>query len=186
VKAASSQNERKRLPLYTMLENAIILVGMMGAGKSTVGKSLASQLGVSFADTDTLLVNKLGRPISQIFELYGEKTFRDHETSLLQSLKLKPQVLATGGGIVLREENWAEMRRLGTTIFLEVPVENLIQRLKRSRKPRPLLAVPNPEAKIREIYSAREELYKKADITINLGGKPLSEWVTAIRKELGL
>ncbi len=142
-----------------------ILVGMMGAGKSTVGRELARLSERNFADTDSLLQNRFGRSISQIFDVYGEATFRDHEHSILKGLEPEGRVLATGGGIVLREDNWEELRRLGTTIFLETPIETLIERLAVSRKKRPLLEREDWQEALRDLYSRREPLYRKADHT---------------------
>src|SRR5690349_9779443 len=108
------------------MERCWILLGMMGAGKSAVGRALAELSGREFVDTDLLLQQRLGRPISQLFAVYGEDAFRDHETSILRSLEPLPVVLATGGGIVVREENWSELRRLGTTIYLRATPETII------------------------------------------------------------
>ena len=124
---------------YDKMERGWILLGMMGAGKSSIGRNLAEASHRPFLDTDLLLQNRLGRPVSQIFQVYGEATFRDHETSILRNLEPEPVVLATGGGIVLREENWTEMRRLGITVFLDAAFETLTERLARSKKKRPLL-----------------------------------------------
>src|SRR5580658_4293007 len=118
-----------------------ILVGMMGAGKSSIGRLLAESTGRSFVDTDLILQQRLGRPISQIFQIYGEEAFRDHETSVLKGLEPSMSVISTGGGIVLRDENWAEFNRLGQTIFLDASIETLIGRLAVSKKKRPLLQV---------------------------------------------
>ncbi|MBS1706687.1 MAG: shikimate kinase [Armatimonadetes bacterium] len=144
--------------------NDWILVGMMGSGKSSVGKHVAEMSSRKFRDTDTLLQNRFGRPITKIFELYGEETFRAHETSILQSLEPEGSVLATGGGIVLREENWTELRRLGLTIYLQVPVQIIIDRMKISRKKRPLLDFDDWEERVHRILEAREHLYQKADV----------------------
>jgi len=150
------------------MERMWILVGMMGAGKSTLGRELAKISGRDFKDTDTLLQNRFGRPVAQIFEVYGEQTFRGHETSVLAGLEPTHTVLATGGGIVMREENWTELRRLGTTIFLEVPLEDLVRRLTISKKRRPLLEVEGWQDRLRELYEARLPLYQRADITFHV------------------
>src|SRR5690349_9612051 len=111
------------------MERCWILVGMMGAGKSSVGRALAEASGRPFLDTDLMLQNRLGRPITQIFQVYGEETFRDHETSILRSLEPHPAIVSTGGGIVIREANWSEMKRLGLVIYLKARPETLISRL---------------------------------------------------------
>src|SRR5437588_3585265 len=102
---------------------------MMGAGKSAIGRSLAKLSGRTHVDTDLLLQNRLGRPIPQLFQIYGESAFRDHESSILRSLEPAESVISTGGGIVMRPSNWDELRRLGVTVFVEVEVEELIDRL---------------------------------------------------------
>lgn len=152
-----------------MTDRAWILVGMMGVGKSTVGGLLAQRAKRDHVDTDRLLVNRLGRPIPQLFQILGESTFRDHETAILRSLEPGNVVVSTGGGIVLREQNWIEMARLGTTIFLDVPEDVLIARLERSKKRRPLLQGEGMEDKVRAILAARLPLYRKADLVVQLG-----------------
>lgn len=143
---------------------------MMGAGKSSVGRALAILSQRDFMDTDLLLQTRLGRPIPQIFQIYGEDAFRDHETSVLRSLEPGPIVLATGGGIVLRDANWVEMKRLGTTIYLEASRETLIARLEVSKKKRPLLQVEEWPERVSELLERREDLYRKADITVSMDG----------------
>lgn len=139
---------------------------MMGAGKSSVGKALAALSGRPYLDTDLLLHARFGRPVSQIFKIYGEDTFRAHETSVLKGLEPSNSILATGGGIVTREANWAEMRRLGTIIHLDVPEDVLKGRLAVSKKRRPLLEVENWEGRVEDLLELRRPLYAQADITV--------------------
>ncbi len=141
---------------------------MMGAGKSTLGQALAGLAGREFDDTDALLERKLGRTATQLFRLYGEDAFRTHETCLLRSLEPGLRVLATGGGIVLREENWRELHRLGTTIYLRADVQTLIDRLGRSKRKRPLLEVQDWEEKLARLLEARRPLYEQADVTVDV------------------
>jgi shikimate kinase len=156
------------------MERAWILLGMMGAGKSAVGRGLAELSGRPFRDTDILLQHRFGRPVSQIFSIYGEQTFREHETSILRSLEPDAYVLATGGGIVTREENWAELRRIGTTIFLKASPETLIERLELSKKRRPLLETANWQDRATQILESRLPLYEQADIVVCVDGLELS------------
>jgi len=146
----------------------------MGAGKSSIGRALAELTERTFVDTDLVLQQRLGRPISQIFQIYGEQAFRDHETSVIRSLEPSSSVLSTGGGIILREENWSEFRRLGLTIFLDASIETLIQRLTVSKKKRPLLQVEDWEARTQAILESRLELYRKADLTVHVDDVDLS------------
>jgi shikimate kinase len=152
------------------MDRCWILVGMMGAGKSSVGRALAELGQREFIDTDLMLQNRLGRPIPQIFQIYGEDAFRDHETSILRSLQPGPSVLSTGGGIVIRDANWTELHRLGVTIYLEASPETLIGRLEISKKKRPLLQVEEWQESFRSLLTKREDLYRKADITVSLDG----------------
>ena len=153
----------------------VILVGMMGSGKSTVGRALAGLLEGSFFDTDMLLEQRLGRQASQLFTLYGEHAFRIHETKVLQSLQPERGVLATGGGIVLKEENWVEIRRLGTSVFLDVDPEVLKHRLTVTKRRRPILEVPEWEEKFADIVLVRRPLYEKADRRVEIGDEPLAD-----------
>lgn len=164
----------------------IVLLGMMGSGKSTVGRALAMRLNVPFRDTDQLLEYRLGRHIPQIFQLYGEDAFRSHETSVLRGLEPLDSVTATGGGIVLREENWPELRRLGTTVFLNAYPEVLIKRLDQSSRKRPLLAQDDWESKLRELLAKRLPLYQQADITVDVKDEEIESVVEEIIKCLNL
>ncbi len=141
-----------------------ILLGMMGAGKSTVGRSLAALLEVPFSDTDSLLERRFGRQVSSIFRIYGEDTFRQHETSILEAIDRQPGVLATGGGLVVREQNWEQFQRLGITVFLDVPPTQLKERLAKSKKRRPLLEHEDWQQRFDCLYEARLGMYSRADI----------------------
>lgn len=157
---------------------------MMGAGKTTVGRRLAELSGREFLDTDAMIERRIGRPVQQVFKIYTEQAFRDHETSLLRSLQPGPTVIATGGGIVLREKNWDEMRRLGITVYLEASAESIIGRLQHGRKKRPLLQTENWQQRVRELLEARKELYRKADLTVNLDGCGVEEAIQAVHAAL--
>lgn len=141
---------------------------MMGSGKTTVGRALARLSHRTFEDTDAMLQHRLGRSISQLFRIYGEETFREHETGILRSLEPGATVLSTGGGIVLREANWLEMRRLGVTIWLDASLDLLCARLERSRRKRPLLEVDDWRARLADLLESRRPLYAKADLRIEI------------------
>ena len=147
----------------------------MGAGKSAVGRGLAEASGREYQDTDTLLQNRFGRPVTGIFATYGEATFRDHETSIVKGLVPGPTVLATGGGLVVREANWLELRRLGPTLYLRATAETLIEHLETSQKKRPLLQVENWEERVRTLLEARRDQYEKADLTVDIDGLDLTQ-----------
>jgi shikimate kinase len=140
----------------------IVLVGPMGAGKSTIGRSLANLLSRDFVDTDQVIEQRTGADIPWIFDVEGESGFRDREAAVLREILLADQlVIATGGGIVTREDN----RRLlqahpGPVIYLTADVEQLIERTARDKK-RPLLQVANPRARIIELFETRDPLYRE-------------------------
>lgn len=148
------------------MERSWILVGMMGAGKSAIGRALAHASGRRFIDTDQMIQNRLGRSVDQVFKVYGEEAFRQHETSVLESLQPGPDVISTGGGIVLREANWKELKRLGVTIYLEASVDTLHDRLSTSRKRRPLLEDAPLRPRVQELLDRRESLYRRADCAV--------------------
>jgi shikimate kinase len=145
-----------------------VLIGMMGAGKTTVGRQLAILSGREFVDTDTMIQNRLGKSISKIFEFYGEETFRDHESSIVKSLSAGPFVVSTGGGVVLRQENIDYLKSIGTLIYLHASAETLKERLKVSKRKRPLLSTENWEETLENLITSRQKQYRQADIIIEL------------------
>lgn len=165
---------------------AWILIGMMGAGKSSVGRKLAELTGRPFVDTDLLIQERFLRPIAQIFRVYGEDAFRDHETSVLEGLQREEFILSTGGGIVGRPENWTEMRRLGTTIYLKSSADTIIARLSESKKRRPLLETEDWQGTVRTILESRRALYESADVHIPLDEIAIEDAAHAILKRLGV
>jgi shikimate kinase len=151
----------------------LYLIGMMGCGKTTIGKLLAQKLGYYFFDTDDLIVKASGRTISDLFEKEGEDVFRELETQVLSEVSAyKNLVIATGGGIVIRPKNWSYLHH-GVILWLDVPVAELYHRLKEDNT-RPLLQDPDPLEKLKTIWQTRESLYKQADVrlTINQGETP--------------
>jgi shikimate kinase len=171
-------------PFAFMQDKAWILVGMMGAGKTTVGRILSERTGRVFRDVDRMLVNRLGRPIPQLFSIYGEETFREHETAILKSLEPEASIVSTGGGIVLRPVNWEIMRTLGTVIYLKAPLEVLMERLAASKKKRPLLQVEDPEERVKSILEARKPLYEQADVIIELGDSDAEGGATLVMEAM--
>jgi shikimate kinase len=135
---------------------------MMGSGKTVTGKALAERLGYTFVDLDAEIQTKEGRSIPDIFVGSGEPYFRDAESSVLEHFSKKAkQVVATGGGIVLREENVRRMKETGKVVLLDASVESLWQRVRYS-KDRPLLNKPDPLGALRQILSDRGAFYSKA------------------------
>ena len=145
----------------------LYLVGMMGAGKSAVGRPLAEALGYRFADADSAIEAVAGRGIPEIFAVEGEKGFRSLETAVLGQLAgWHSLVVATGGGVVTRPENWGHMHQ-GVVIWLDAPREVLLQRLRADATPRPLLNDGDPGARIDTLLQERLPLYGQADLRIS-------------------
>jgi shikimate kinase len=164
-----------------MGRGTIFLVGMMGAGKTTVGRSLARRLGLAFVDCDRALVERTGVPIATIFEIEGEAGFRKRESAVLAELAgADNQVVATGGGVVLSKENRALMRESGTVVYLRARLESLWERT-RNDSGRPLLATPNPRATLAELLEARDPLYNEvAHLVVDTGSQSASTLVTRV------
>jgi shikimate kinase len=139
----------------------IYLVGMMGAGKTTLGKSLARRLALRFIDTDRLLVERTGVPVATIFEVEGEAGFRRRESGLLADLVAEAEsVVATGGGAILDPENRRLMRDNGTVVYLRARVEHLWERTRHDTH-RPLLATPDPKGTLERLLQERDPLYRE-------------------------
>jgi shikimate kinase len=149
----------------------LILIGMMGAGKTTVGKELARRRNVRFADCDHEIVARTGVSVPTIFEIEGETGFRRRETLMMDELTREPDiVIATGGGVVTTPENRDLMRERGVVIYLNVPPQVLFERTRHDRN-RPLLQVENPRQRIEELYLARDPLYREVADLIVEGGR---------------
>jgi len=149
----------------------IYLVGLMGAGKTTVGRQLAKRLGRPFYDSDHEIVERTGVPIPTIFEIEGEEGFRRRESQAIEELTASTDiVLATGGGVVLNPENRARLHNTGWVVYLNVPPTLLFERTRHDRN-RPLLRVPDPLAKLEELHRQRDPLYREAAHTIVEGSQ---------------
>jgi len=148
--------------------DAIVLIGFMGAGKSSVGRTLARMTGLARFDTDEMVGTRFGVSISEIFETHGEEKFREAETDALRELFGKGQaIVVTGGGIILRPQNIDLLRQLGTIFYLSADEETLFARIAR-RTTRPLLRTANPRATLRELLAARLPLYGgAADVEVD-------------------
>jgi shikimate kinase len=139
----------------------IYLVGLMGAGKTTVGRQLARRLGRRFVDVDHEIVERTGVSIPTIFEIEGEEGFRRREAQAIAELTSATDVvLATGGGVVLNPENRNRLHDTGWVIYLNVPPALLYERTRHDRN-RPLLRVPDPKAKLEELHAIRDPLYRE-------------------------
>ena len=157
------------MPVMQMAGN-IFFVGLMGAGKTTVGKLLAKRLGKTFYDSDHEIENRTGVNIPVIFELEGEAGFRKREVMAIEELTaMHDIVLATGGGAVLCKQNRESLSQHGTVVYLRASVNELWHRTKNDKN-RPLLQTDDPRAKLEKLYTERDPLYREiADIIIDTG-----------------
>ena len=171
----SSDNIRKR----------VFLIGPMGAGKTTLGKRLARALNLDYCDCDEELVERTGASISLIFDVEGESGFRDREANLLDELTQRENlVLATGGGIVLRESNRKILRERGFVIYLHAPLERLFERTRKDSS-RPLLQTENPLESLRNILDERGPLYEQtADLSVDTDERSITQLVNYIKRQL--
>lgn len=164
----------------------VFLVGMMGAGKTTLGRSLAQRLGLEFTDTDRILVERTGVPVATIFEIEGEEGFRRREAAIIAELAQGTgRVVATGGGAVLAQESRRAMRDSGTVVYLRARLEHLWERTRHDTT-RPLLATADPHATLARLLEEREPLYQDAahlivDTGTQSSARLVSRVVTALR-----
>jgi shikimate kinase len=149
------------------LAKTVVMVGMMGAGKTAVGTALARQLGVDFRDSDEEIVRAANRTIAEIFERDGEVFFRARESEVIaRLLRGTPCVLSTGGGAFLSAANRQMIHDIGISVWLRADLDLLWQRV-RHKTTRPLLRTPNPRETLRELYEARLPHYAQADLTVD-------------------
>jgi shikimate kinase len=148
-------------------QRAVVLVGMMGSGKSSVGRRLGARLGLPFVDADTEIETAAGMTIPEIFAQRGESEFRDGERRVISRILTtrSPLVLATGGGAFMNAETRARIAELGISIWLKAEPEVLMRRV-RKRSNRPLLQTADPEATLRRMLAEREPVYALADLTL--------------------
>jgi shikimate kinase len=157
--------------------SVIILVGMMGSGKSTVGLRLAQYLGFKFIDTDEMIVDAENSSIINIFKNKGEGYFRDLEKNILNQIETKNIVIATGGGLPIHSNNMRKLMKLGSTVYLAISPAEIYFRLKDSND-RPLL--PNNISSIKELLNLREKIYSMASYQLDCTGKKTEELVEEI------
>ena len=149
------------------LTKPVVLVGLMGAGKSTTGRKLAKRLGLEFADADDEIEEAAGMCIADIFEVYGEAEFRDGERKVMQRLLSgPPHVLATGGGAFMNDETRALVKETSTSVWLRADLATLVRRTS-MRDTRPILRQGNPEEILRKLLNERGPVYAEADIVVD-------------------
>ncbi len=161
----------------------IVLIGMSGVGKTTVGKALSTALDKRFIDTDKLIETKIGMKIEKIFSLYGESYFRELEKKMINELYYEEDlIISTGGGIILNNENIINLKKNGILILLESSIDNIVNNINKSKVIRPLL---NSEEglykKVEIMYNTRRELYlSAADYIVSVDNKSMDEIVYEI------
>lgn len=161
----------------------LYLIGMMGAGKTTIGRKLANRLGYRFLDTDALIEAAAGKPITEIFASQGEAAFRELETQVLSQVAAHTNlVVATGGGIVTRQMNWSYLHH-GVVIWLDVPVPVLVSRLSDDTD-RPLLKDVSLGDKLDALIDERGDRYAQADIRIGYEGRSVGKTCDRIITDL--
>ncbi|MGI9333478.1 MAG: shikimate kinase AroK [Gammaproteobacteria bacterium] len=163
----------------------IFLVGLMGAGKSTVGRQLAKALQKDFVDCDKALEERTGASISLIFDIEGEAGFRQRERDMLFELTERDDtVLATGGGVILLEDNRARLRSRGLVVYLNAPIELLVERTSRDRG-RPLLQDTDARGRLETLLEQRDPLYRQvADITVKTDRRTARHVVRQITRQI--
>ena len=177
--AVLSASELKRLNTRT-----IALVGLMGVGKSTVGRRLASRLGMKFCDADDEIEEAAGMSVSDIFATLGEAAFRDGEARVMRRLlEGRPIVLATGGGAMLNPDTRAHLKRHAVTVWLKADLSIVARRVAK-RDTRPLLRGKDPVEVLKGLAEARYPIYAEADLVVETGGGAHAEAVEAIIRAL--
>lgn len=176
--------ELRRLAQGLAPDRTVALVGLMGAGKTTIGRRLAQALGLPFIDADAAIVDAAGRSIEEIFADRGECEFRRGERQVLaRLLAAPPHVLATGGGAFVDARTRALMQERAISIWLKAPLEVLMRRVAK-RDDRPLLKEDDPQAVMQRLMEERSPIYAKADLIVETGGGPHSAAVAAILQAL--
>ena len=162
----------------------IVLIGFMGAGKTTIGRKAAARLGYWFVDMDYQIELSQNARVTEIFEKHGQEYFRTLETRLLKQLtKVENTIVATGGGVFTTEGNLELINQVGTCVYLQASIEKLFERATRTDK-RPLLRTENPFQTMSDLFEQRKHLYQHADIVINTEDLKLHHVVNEMIRQL--
>ncbi len=172
------------IPECLIMFKNIILTGFMGVGKTSVGTRLAKDLGYRFVDTDSLIEADQRTTITDIFAKFGEPYFRDVETKIIREVMGREnQVVSTGGGAVIRDENRIAFKKTGFVVCLTARPEVVFERIKHETH-RPLLQTPDPMAKIKELLDTREKFYAQADAVIDTSEKSVDAVISEIKERI--
>jgi shikimate kinase len=164
---------------------SIVLIGMMGVGKSSIGRRLGARLAIPFVDADAEIEKAAGMSIADIFTRHGEAAFRSGEARVIaRLLNGGPQVLATGGGAVMNAATRALIQQKGVSIWLSAEFELLLRRISKRKAERPMLQTADPAATLRELLAAREPIYAQADLTVQSRDVPHDAVVAEIIERL--
>jgi len=163
----STGNGAAAAVLSRLSDRSIVLIGMMGVGKSSIGRRLGARLGIPFVDADAEIERAAGMSVTDIFARHGEAAFRSGEARVIaRLLNGGPQVLATGGGAVMNPATRALIQERGVSIWLSAELELLLRRISKRKAERPMLQTADPAATLRELLAAREPIYAQADLTV--------------------
>ena len=158
----------------------IVLIGLMGSGKTTVGNLIAQKLGKSFIDTDVLIEKEAQMTINEIFQLYGETHFRELESKIIKKLSLdSDQIISTGGGSVENQDNLKNLKETGILFYLKASAKELFERIKNENN-RPLLKNNDPLNTLEKLLEKREKFYTQANFIISTENKQIDEIVNEI------
>ena len=173
-------------PSFLNRKKSIVLIGLMGSGKTTVGKKLSCKLNIPFVDSDAEVVKAYGCSIPEIFKIYGEEAFRHTECeTIIRLLNGKLAIIATGGGAFLNIKTRKEINRLGVSIWLRATLDILVERTA-NRTERPLLNVDEPKHKLSKLIAQRYPIYAKADIVIDTGNETAATTVNLVYNALNM
>ena len=180
-----ASNGSAKAVLARLGDRSIVLIGMMGVGKSSIGRRLGARLGIPFVDADTEIESAAGMSIADIFARHGEAAFRSGDARVIARLLAGgPQVLATGGGAVMNEATRALIKQRGVSIWLSAELDLLMRRISKRKAERPMLHTDDPAATLRELLAARAPIYAQADITVQSRDVPHDAIVTEIVEAL--
>jgi shikimate kinase len=172
--------------LARLRDRSIVLIGMMGVGKSSIGRRLGARLAIPFLDADAEIEKAAGMSIADIFARHGEAAFRSGEARVIaRLLNGGPQVLATGGGAVMNAATRALIKEKGVSIWLSAELDLVLRRINKRKTERPMLHTDDPAATLRKLSAEREPIYAQADITVQSRDVPHDAIVTEIIDALG-